>query len=154
MVVEFTDRYGVCGTTVPTSVMAISGRALSGTPAKEPGAGGARCGDEQCGAFVPGDVVRCTGLGGQDCHRGERMVGELRDFRSHDLRHCLASLLIGSGLGVKVVPHRPRHGSAKTTVDTYGHMRPDSDESARAADGAMLAARAEDSLRTGRAAVT
>ncbi|WP_233498552.1 tyrosine recombinase XerC [Blastococcus sp. TF02A-26] len=71
-------------------------------------------------------------------------------FRYHDLRHYLASLLIGSGLDVKVVQHRLRHGSAKTTLDTYGHMWPDSDESARAAVGAVLAARG-DSLGTGSA---
>jgi integrase len=70
------------------------------------------------------------------------------DFRFHDLRHYLASLLIGSGLDVKVVQHRLRPGSAKTTLDTYGHLWPDSDESARAAVGAVLAARA-DSDRTG-----
>ena len=67
--------------------------------------------------------------------------------RFHDLRHFLASLLIASGLDVKVVQHRLRHGSAKTTLDTYGHLWPDSNESARAAVGAVLAARA-DSLRT------
>jgi integrase len=64
-------------------------------------------------------------------------------FRFHDLRHYLASLLIGSGLDVKVVQHRLRHGSAKTTLDTYGHLWPDSDESARAAVGAVLAARGD-----------
>ena len=42
---------------------------------------------------------------------------------------------------MKVVQHRLRHGSAKTTLDTYGHLWPDSDESARAAVGAVLAAR-------------
>lgn len=68
-------------------------------------------------------------------------------FDSHDLRHYLASLLIGSGLDVKVVQHRLVHGSAKTTLDTYGHLWPDSDESARAAVGAVLTARA-DSVRT------
>ncbi|SDO66219.1 hypothetical protein SAMN05428965_4705, partial [Geodermatophilus sp. DSM 45219] len=52
---------------------------------------------------------------------------------------------------VKVVQHRLRHGSAKTTLDTYGHLWPDSDESARAAVGAVLAARAGDSLGTGSA---
>ena len=41
-----------------------------------------------------------------------------RTFRFHDLRHYLASLFIGSGLDVKVVQHRLRHGSAKTTLDT------------------------------------
>lgn len=47
-------------------------------------------------------------------------------FRFHDLRHYLASLLIGQGLDVKVVQERLRHASAKTTLDTYGHMWPDS----------------------------
>jgi integrase len=77
-----------------------------------------------------------------------RVDGLPEEFRFHDLRHYLASLLIGSGLDVKVVQHRLRHGSAKTTLDTYGHLWPDSDESARAAVGAVLAARA-DCVRTG-----
>lgn len=38
-------------------------------------------------------------------------------FRFHDLRHYLASLLIGSDLDVKVVQHLLRHGSARTTFD-------------------------------------
>ena len=78
-----------------------------------------------------------------------KVVGLPEAFRFHDLRHYLASLLIGRGLDVKVVQHRLRHGSAKTTLDTYGHLWPDSDESARAAVGAVLAARA-DCVRTGR----
>jgi len=77
-----------------------------------------------------------------------RVVGLPADFRYHDLRHYLASLLIGSGLDVKVVQARLRHASAKTTLDCYGHLWPDADESARAAIGAVLAARAEDKLRT------
>ncbi|PWC04254.1 tyrosine-type recombinase/integrase [Agromyces badenianii] len=72
-------------------------------------------------------------------------------FRIHDLRHYFASLLIASGLDVKVVQTRLRHASAKTTLDVYGHMWPDKDESARAAVAAVLndrlATRA-DSLRT------
>jgi integrase len=77
-----------------------------------------------------------------------KVDGLPEEFRFHDLWHYLASLLIGSGLDVKVVQHRLRHGSAKTTLDTYGHLWPDSDESARAAVGAVLAARA-DCVRTG-----
>lgn len=72
-------------------------------------------------------------------------------FRFHDLRHYLASL-IGSGLDVKVVQSRLRHASASTTLDCYGHLWPDADESARAAVGAVLAARA-DCVRTGAPAV-
>lgn len=68
-------------------------------------------------------------------------------FRYHDLRHYYASLLIASGLDVKVVQRCLRHASAKTTLDTYGHMFPDKEESARAAVTEVLAARA-DSLRT------
>jgi len=76
-----------------------------------------------------------------------KVEGLPEGFRFYGLRHDLASLLIGSGLYLKVVQHRLRHGSAKTTLDTYGHMWPDSDEFARAAVGAVLAARA-DSVRT------
>jgi integrase len=69
------------------------------------------------------------------------------DFRYHDLKRYLASLLIASGADVKVVQARLRHASAKTTLDTYGHLSPDSDDSTRAAIEAVMAARA-DSLRT------
>ncbi len=64
-------------------------------------------------------------------------------FRFHDLRHYLASLLIASDADVKVVQARLRHASAKTTLDTYGHLWPDSDESTRAAIDAVLVARTE-----------
>lgn len=58
-------------------------------------------------------------------------------FRHHDLRHYFASLLIASGLDVKTVQDRLRHASAKTTLDTYGHLWPDRDESSRAAVAAV-----------------
>jgi len=63
------------------------------------------------------------------------------DFRFHDLRHYFASLLIASGADVKVVQSRVRHASAKTTLDTYGHLWPDSEERTAAAIDAALAAR-------------
>ncbi|MEO5661890.1 MAG: site-specific integrase [Nocardioides sp.] len=65
------------------------------------------------------------------------MAGLTRDFRFHDLRHYFASLLIASGLDVKVVQARLRHASAKTTLDTYGHLWPDRDDSSRAAVAAV-----------------
>lgn len=67
-------------------------------------------------------------------------------FRFHDLRHYYASLLIASGLDVKVVQTRLRHSSAKTTLDTYGHMWPDKDESARAAVAAVFHERSKTRL--------
>ena len=65
-------------------------------------------------------------------------VGPPEDFRFHDLRHYDASLLIASGLVVKTVQHRLRHGSATTTLNTYGHLWPDRDEATRTVIGAVL----------------
>lgn len=81
----------------------------------------------------------------------ETVDGLPAGFRIHDLRHYFASLLIAAGLDIKTVQARLRHASAKTTLDTYGHMWPDKDESARAAVSAVLADRFSaraDSVRT------
>ncbi|WP_407441551.1 tyrosine-type recombinase/integrase [Rhodococcus sp. (in: high G+C Gram-positive bacteria)] len=69
---------------------------------------------------------------------GARLPGE---FSFHDLRHYLASLLIASGADIKTVQARMRHASAKTTLDVYGHLWPDADESTRLAVGSVIAAR-------------
>lgn len=66
------------------------------------------------------------------------------DFRSHDLTLYLAGMLIASGADVKVVQARLRHASAKTTLDTYAHLWPDSDESTRSAIDAVMQTRAEE----------
>jgi integrase len=76
-----------------------------------------------------------------------KVPGLSPEFRYHDLRHYYASLLISSGADVKVVQARLRHRSAKTTLDVYGHLFPDSDDRTRAAVETALAGRA-DFLRT------
>jgi len=81
------------------------------------------------------------------CVARAKVPGLPPDFRYHDLRHYPAGLLIASGADVKVLPARLRHASAKTTLDTYGHLWPDTDDSTRAAIDSVMAARA-DSLRT------
>ena len=81
----------------------------------------------------------------------ESVEGLPEGFRIHDLRHYYASMLIKSGLDVKSVQARLRHKSAKTTLDIYGHLWPDSDESSRAAVAAVFAERPKasaDFLRT------
>jgi integrase len=89
----------------------------------------------------------------------ERAIRDVRDqidglpegFSFHDLRHYLASLLIASGADIKTVQARMRHASARTTLDTYGHLWPDADESTRTAVGAVIAERLKTSaypLRT------
>lgn len=77
----------------------------------------------------------------EDC-AGCLIPGLSEEFRFHDLRHYYASLLIASGSDVKVVQKRVRHASAKTTLDTYGHLWPDTDNSTRAAIDDVIAARA------------
>ncbi|MGQ4599506.1 tyrosine-type recombinase/integrase [Nocardia sp. R6R-6] len=79
----------------------------------------------------------------------ERRIRELRTagtvpglpeaFTFHDLRHYFASLLIAKGADIKTVQARLRHASAKTTLDTYGHLWPDADESTRTAIGGVIA---------------
>jgi integrase len=59
----------------------------------------------------------------------------------HQLRHFYASLLIHHGESVKVVQDRLGHSSATMTLDTYGHLWPDSEDSTRAAVDAVLGAR-------------
>lgn len=61
------------------------------------------------------------------------------------LRHYLASFLIAHGADVKLVQARLRHASAKTTLDTYGHLWPDRDKSTRTALEAVFEAGPEHS---------
>ena len=56
----------------------------------------------------------------------------------HDLRHFYASLLIAKGCSVKVVQRRLGHQSAMETLDTYGHLWPDSEEETRNAVDLVL----------------
>ncbi len=56
----------------------------------------------------------------------------------HALRHYYASLLIRHGESVKVVQSRLGHASAKETLDTYGHLWPDSDDRTRQAVDLVL----------------
>lgn len=83
-------------------------------------------------------------------HVRKEVEGLPEGFRFHDLRHYYASLLIASGADVKVVQHRVRHASAKTTLDTYGHLWPDSEETTRTAVERVLSDRLADWLRTER----
>jgi integrase len=77
----------------------------------------------------------------RDIRKARELIGLADGFRFHDLRHFYASLLIASGADVKVVQYRLRHASAKTTLDTYSHLWPDSDESTRTAVEQVLSQR-------------
>lgn len=53
--------------------------------------------------------------------------------RIHDLRHAHASALIAAGVPLVKIQRRLGHESIQTTVDTYGHLMPDSDDEVIAA---------------------
>jgi len=74
--------------------------------------------------------------------------------RFHALRHYYASTLIAGGEDVKVVRARLGHASARETLDTYGHLWPDSEGRTRGVVDArfgvaLLDARAAHLLPTG-----
>jgi len=99
-------------------------------------------GTERCGPWIVERAIRDA---------REKIDGLPEGFTFHDLRHYLASLLIASGADIKTVQARMRHASARTTLDTYGHLWPDADESTRTAVGAVIRQRIEttaDQLRT------
>lgn len=77
----------------------------------------------------------------------DQVEGLPEGFRIHDLRHYFASLLISKGLDVMLVQSQLRHASASTTLNIYGHLWPDKDESAREAVADVIEANA-DYLRT------
>lgn len=86
----------------------------------------------------------------KDCP-GCLVPGLSPSFSYHDLRHFYASMLIADGSDVKKVQAALRHASAKTTLDTYSHLWPDSDDAIRAAGERVLrerSARQTDSNRT------
>lgn len=53
----------------------------------------------------------------------------LERIRVHDLRHSHASMLIDMGVDILEISRRLGHESAKTTMDTYGHLYPNKDVS-------------------------
>ncbi|MBU3064094.1 site-specific integrase [Nocardia sp. NEAU-G5] len=66
------------------------------------------------------------------------IAGLPEKFGFQDLRHYLASLLIANGANIKVVQSRMRHADAKTTLDVYGHLWPETDESTRMVIAAVI----------------
>ncbi|WP_280460153.1 tyrosine-type recombinase/integrase [Nocardia carnea] len=90
----------------------------------------------------------------RDLREQDKVSGLPERFTFHDLRHYFASLLIAKGADIKTVQARLRHASAKTTLDTYGHLWPDADESTRTAIGEAITERMDsagttaDALRT------
>ncbi len=55
------------------------------------------------------------------------VLGFPSTLRFHDLRHTCATILYDQGWNAKQIQERLGHASIRTTLDTYGHLWPDSD---------------------------
>jgi integrase len=91
-------------------------------------------GTDRCGPWIIERAIR---------EAKAKIDGLPEEFSFHDLRHYLASLLISKGEDVKTVQARLRHATASTTLDTYGHLWPDADESTRSVIAEVISERAD-----------
>ncbi|MGO9780046.1 MAG: tyrosine-type recombinase/integrase [Streptosporangiaceae bacterium] len=100
----------------------------------------------------PGQLVMSNAAGrvvqrnafGESWRAAVEAAGLPRGTRYHDLRHFFASALIAANLNPKVIQARLGHATIAETMDTYGHLFPDSEELGRGAvDDALAAAQAE-----------
>jgi len=80
-----------------------------------------------------------------------RAVGLTEGTGFHALRHFYASLLIRHGESVKTVQGRLGHATATETLDTYGHLWPDSEDRTRDAVESVLRPRVSSACQTGEA---
>jgi integrase len=55
---------------------------------------------------------------------------KLKKIRFHDLRHTSATLLINEGVHAKVISERLGHADISTTMNIYGHVLAEADQSA------------------------
>jgi integrase len=66
-------------------------------------------------------------------------AGLSRDLRFHDLRHTAATLLLASGVNVKVVSEMLGHSNVSITLSIYAHVLPHMQQSAVSAMDRLLA---------------
>ncbi len=70
--------------------------------------------------------------------RLRRMAGIPDTVRLHDLRHTHASFLIQAGENAKVIQERLGHKPVSTTLDIYGHLMDDMQDTATSAMGRLI----------------
>jgi integrase len=96
-------------------------------------------GTDRCGPWIIERAVRDA---------KPKIDGLPEQFSFHDLRHYFASVLIADGADIKTVQARMRHALATTTLNIYGHLWPDADESTRSTIGAVIAERMDSTKNT------
>jgi integrase len=97
-----------------------------------------------------GRLVRRSAFG--DIWRAAVKAAELPEgTRYHALRHFYASALIAANLNPNVIQSRLGHATIAETMDTYGHLFPDSEDLGRGAVESALAGALAEQRRNRRA---
>jgi integrase len=95
-----------------------------------------------CGKPPAGQSGRPSRECAERCSDPAHRVPEGTHF--HDLRHFYAPALIAASLNPKVIQARMGHATMAETMETYGHLFPDSEDLGRGAvDDALGTAQAE-----------
>lgn len=97
-------------------------------------------------AWGDADLITCTETGApvtpnhaDASWRSLRAIAGIPEtVRLHDLRHTHASFLIAAGENAKVIQERLGHKRVSTTLDIYGHLMDDMQDTAAAAMGRMI----------------
>jgi integrase len=107
------------------------------------------------------DSERCFGSTGEAPFDGQKLQARadkawreagLERITPHECRHTLASLMIAAGVNAKALQTFMGHSSITTTLDTYGHLMPGSEDEAANLLDAYLDAQQERAEAAARAA--
>ncbi len=79
-------------------------------------------------------TARCV----QNAYKNLLAKAGLPQMRLHDMRHASATLMLSSGVPVKVVSERLGHSKTAVTLDTYAHVLPEQDRDAADRIAALL----------------
>ncbi len=85
------------------------------------------------GIMIPHNIAK------RSFKRYLEQAGLSRSVRFHDLRHTAATLLLASGVNVKVVSEMLGHSSVSITLSIYAHVLPHMQQSAVSAMDVLLA---------------
>ena len=90
--------------------------------------------DGQVFTWRDGGLIHRTYYNNQVWRPALKAVGMTpgRETGMHQLRHHFASVLLDGGVSIKAVSEYLGHASAKTTLDIYAHLMPDTQDRARA----------------------
>lgn len=104
--------------------------------------------DGQVFSWRAGGLIHRTYFNNQIWRRAVKAAGltPSRETGMHQLRHHYASVLLDGGVSIRAVSEYLGHASAKTTLDIYAHLMPDTEDRARAVVDAAHGAPVESSL--------